>query len=306
MAVRLGFEGTRCVSVGHTVRRSVRETRASREVILALGAFGTPELLIRSGIGDPAALRMLGVPVVAPLPGVGQNLQDHPFVAGLNFRVRQRLGLQRDSGGGALLNWCGAGAARPDLQAVLAQRARVAPGGTFHYSRDAFAITPALMRPRGIGSLTVRSADPASGRRGVEIQSGFLTAQADVDALAGSLDFIMDLATTQAYAPLIAAPLLPFSFARMTRADKAAFVRENCSTLFHPCGTAAMGTGPDAVVDPALSVYGVAGLRVADASVIPVIPSCNTQAPVIAIAERAADLILSAALPGAPAMGSEH
>jgi choline dehydrogenase len=79
----------------------------------------------------------------------------------------------------------------------------------------------------------------------------------------------------------------------MTRAEKAAFVRDNCSTQFHPCGTAAMGAGPEAVVDPALNVYGVTGLRVADASVIPVIPSCNTQAPVIAIAERAADIIAS-------------
>ena len=128
----------------------------------------------------------------------------------------------------------------------------------------------------------------------MEIQSGFLTEQSDVDALVESLDFIMDLAATQAYVTLIDEPLLPVPFGRMTRAEKTTFVRGNCSTLFHPCGTAAMGTGPDAVVDPALSVYGVAGLRVADASVIPVIPSCNTQAPVIAIAERAADLILPA------------
>jgi choline dehydrogenase len=302
MAVRLGFTGTRCVSVWHTVRRSVRETRATREVILALGAFGTPELLIRSGIGDPVALRMLGLPVVCALPGVGQNLQDHPFVAGLNFRARERLGLQRDSGAGALLNWCSSGATRPDLQAILSRRAYVSPEdarlGTREPGRvgseDVFAIAPALMGPRGIGSLTLRSADPAGGQRGAEIHSGFLTEQADVAALVESLDFIMDLAASQAYVPLIAEPLLSASFGRMTRAEKAAFVRDNCSTLFHPCGTAAMGTGPDAVVGPALSVYGVAGLRVADASVIPVIPTCNTQAPVIAIAERAADLILSA------------
>ena len=210
-----------------------------------------------------------------------------------------RLGLERDSGGGALLNWCSstAGAARPDLQAVLAQRAYVGAEDARKYGHgggDVFAIAPGLMGPRGVGSLTVRSADPAAGPRGAEIHSGFLTARADVDALVEALDFIMDLAATQAYLALIAEPLLPASFGRMTRAEKAALVRGNCSTLFHPCGTAAMGTGPDAVVDPALSVYGVAGLRVADASVIPVIPSCNTQAPVIAIAERAADLILSA------------
>jgi choline dehydrogenase len=298
MALRLGFSGSRCGSVHHIVRGSVRETRAAREVILALGAFGTPELLIRSGIADPAALRALGMPVVSALPGVGQNLQDHPFVTGVNFRARDRLGLPRDSGGGALVNWCSSGASRPDLQAILAQRAYVSPEAARlgiwkrgYAGGDDFAIAPGLMSPRGVGSLTVRS--PDAGPRGTEIHSGFLTEQADVDALVEGLDFIMDLAATTSYAALIDEPLLPAPYGRMTRADKAAFVRDNCSTQYHPCGTAAMGTGPEAVVDPSLRVYGVTGLRVADASVIPVIPSCNTQAPVIAIAERAADLILS-------------
>jgi choline dehydrogenase len=300
LAVRLGFEGTRCVSVRHVAGGAVRETRASREVIVALGAFGTPELLTRSGIGDPEALRMLGVPVLSALPGVGQNLRDHPFVAGLNFRARMRMGLPRDSGGGAFLNWCSSAAARPDLQAILAQRAylspEAAPLGALkrgYAGGDVFALAPALMTPRSTGSLAVRSADPASGPRGVEIRSGFLTDQADVDALVEGLDFIMDLAATTSYAALISQPLLAVPIGRMTRAQKVAFVRDNCSTRFHPCGTAAMGTGPDAVVDPSLNVYGVAGLRVADASVIPVIPSGSTQAPVIAIAERAADLIVS-------------
>jgi choline dehydrogenase len=299
MAVGLGFRGAHCVSVRHTVRGAVRETRAAREVILALGAFGTPELLIRSGVGDPAALRRLGVPVVAALPGVGQNLQDHPFVAGLNFRARRRLGPTRDSGGGAMASWRSSGGQRADMQAFLAQRAyvphraaRLGAGQHGYAAGDVFALAPGLMLPRSVGSLSVRSADPASGPRGVEIASGLLTEQADVDALVEGLDLIMDLAATQAYAGLIAEPVLPAPVPRMTRAQKAAFVRENCSTQYHPVGTAAMGTGPDAVVDPGLLVHGITGLRVADASVIPVIPSCNTQAPVIAIAERAADLIL--------------
>ena len=295
-AVRLGFSGSRCTSVHHTVRGTVRETRAAREVILALGAFGTPELLIRSGIGDPAALRALGLPVVCALPGVGQNLQDHPFVTGINFRARERLGLPRDSGGGALLNWCSSGASRPDLQAILAQRAYVSPEAARlgiwkrgYSGGDVFAIAPGLMSPRGVGSLTVRS--PAAGPRGTEVHSGFLTEQADVDALVEGLDFIMDLAATTSYAALIDEPLLPAPYGRMTRAEKVSFVRDHCSTQYHPCGTAAMGTGPDAVVDPSLRVHGVAGLRVVDASVIPVIPAGNIQAPVVAIAERAADLI---------------
>ena len=299
LAVGLGFVGTRCVSVRHRVRGAVVQSRAAREVILALGAFGTPELLIRSGIGDPAALRALGLPVVAALPGVGRNLQDHPFVAGLNFRARQRLGLVRDSGGGAMASWRSSGAQRPDMLAFLAQRAYVTPQAARtgawkdgFAGGDVFALAPGLMLPRSVGSLTVRSADPASGPRGVEIASGFLTEQADVDALVEGLDLIMDLAATKAYAPLIAEPMLTAPLHRMSRAQKVAFVRENCSAQLHPVGTAAMGTGPTAVVDPSLRVHGVAGLRVADASVIPVIPSCNTQAPVVAIAERAADLVL--------------
>jgi len=299
LAVGLGFEGTRCVSVAHTVGGAVVQTRAAREVILTLGAFGTPELLIRSGIGDPAALRVLGLPVVAALPGVGRNLQDHPFVAGLNFRARHRLGPPRDSGGGAMANWRSSGAQRPDMQAFLAQRAYITPeaarqGGwrQGYGAGDVFALAPGLMLPRSVGSLTVRSADPASGPGGVEITSGFLAEQADVDALVEGLDRIMDLAATRAYTRLIAEPVVAAPLHRMSRAQKAEFVRQNCSTQFHPVGTAAMGTGPGAVVDPSLRVRGVTGLRVADASVIPVIPSCNTQAPVIAVAERAADLIL--------------
>jgi choline dehydrogenase len=114
-----------------------------------------------------------------------------------------------------------------------------------------------------------------------------------VDALAEAMETIMDLAATSGYAALIDRPLMPAG--RLSRADREAFVRENCATFNHACGTAAMGSGPDAVVDPALAVIGVDGLRVADASVIPVIPTGNTQAAVIAIAERAADLITGAA-----------
>jgi choline dehydrogenase len=292
-ALRLGFDGrSRCTSVFHVADGVLRETRAAREVILALGAFGTPELLIRSGIGDPAALRRLGVPVVCALTGVGRNLQDHPFVPGIHFRARRRLGMPHGNGGGAVISWCSSAAARPDLHAFLTLGVQAAAADALRdglYTGDVFTISPALMRPRGTGSLTVRSV-AASGPRAVEIRSGFLTEQADVTALSEAIDFVMDLAETRACAGLVDKPVTPP--ARLAPAEKAAFVRMSCSTLFHPCGTAAMGAGPDAVVDPSLLVYGVTGLRVVDASVIPVIPSCNPQAPVIAVAERAADLIL--------------
>jgi len=300
-AVRLGFavsppgstSRARCDSVFHTVRGTLRRTRARARVVLALGALGTPEILVRSGIGDPAQLRALGVEVAVPLPGVGGNLQDHPMIMGMNFRARRRLGLPRDNGGGAIMNWRSTHAARPDLHAFVVQGKHAYPDGAARYSLaghgNVCAISPGLMGPVGKGRLTVRDVT-RSGPAAVEIDSGFLTARADVDALVEAMDTIVDLAATAAYADIIDKPLMPAT--RLSRADKEAFVRENCATFNHPCGTAAMGTGPDAVVDPSLRVIGVDGLSIADASVIPVIPTGNTQAAVIAVAERAADLLL--------------
>jgi choline dehydrogenase len=296
-AARLGFApgpgGTRCDSVFHTVRGALRRTRARAGVVLALGALGTPELLVRSGIGDPAQLRALGVEVTAALPGVGRNLQDHPLVMGMNFRARRRLGLPRDNGGGAIMNWRSSRATRPDLHAFVVQGRHAYPDAAARHGLpgdgNVFAISPGLMGSVSKGCLTVRDAT-ASGPAAVEIDSGFLAERADVDALVEGVDAIMDLASTAAYAELIDKPLMPRS--RLSRSEKEAFVRENCASFNHPCGTAAMGAGPDAVVDAELNVIGVPGLRIADASVIPVIPSGNTQAAVIAIAERAAELIL--------------
>jgi choline dehydrogenase len=296
-AVRLGFgPGRRCDSVVHTLRGTLRRTRALTGVVLALGAFGTPELLIRSGIGDPGQLRALGVDVVADRPGVGRNLQDHPLLTGMNFRAKHRLGLTRDNGGGAVMNWCSARARRPDLHAVAIQGWHASPAAAARYglagAPDVFAISAGLTAPASRGCLTVRDVT-RSGPAAVEIDSGFLTERRDVDALIEAMDTVMDLAATAAYADVIDKPFLPPG--RLSAADKEAFIRENCSSFFHPCGTAAMGAGADAVTDPELSVIGVEGLRVADASVIPVIPTGSTQAPVIAIAERAADLILGSA-----------
>lgn len=300
-AVRLGFavspsgsrSRARCDSVFHTVRGTLRRTHARVCVVLALGALGTPEMLVRSGIGDPAQLRALGVEVAAPLPGVGRNLQDHPLIMGMNFRARRRLGMPRDNGGGAIMNWRSTGAARPDLHAFVVQGRHAYPDGAGRYGLagdgNVCAISPGLMGPVGKGRLTVRDVT-RSGPAAVEIDSGFLTVRADVDALIEAMDTIMDLAATAAYADLIDKPLMPTT--RLSKADKEAFVRENCATFNHPCGTAAMGTGPNAVVDPSLRVIGVDGLSIADASVIPVIPTGNTQAAVIAVAERAADLLL--------------
>ena len=282
-AIGLGWESRRCVSLLHSVRETLRETRARREVILALGTFGTPRLLMNSGIGDPGELRRLGIATHTALPGVGRGLQDHPLLTGMNFRSRSRLGPVRGSGWGAALNWRSSLAGRPDLQALFVQRRHADAAGP---ARDGlpgdasvFAISPALMRPRSTGYLRMHP----SGE--TEIQANLLADPQDMRALTESMDMIAALASSKAYRDLIEGPVTPAT--RLSGRDKIRFAREHCSTYFHPCGTAAIGS----VVDPDLRVVGVSGLRVADASVIPVIPGCSTQAPVVAIAERAADLI---------------
>ena len=290
MVTGLVFAGGRCVGVQHAVGGAVTETRAAREIVLTLGAIGTPRLLMLSGIGDPAELAQLGIAVHTALPGVGCNFQDHPLLKGMNFRSKQPLGPVQGNGGGAQMNWRShPGLSAPDLHAFVVQGPHAGPeiAESYDLSGEIFAISPGLMRSRSRGFLRLHGTAPDQ----IEIQPNFLADPADMDALVAAMETIMDLSETSAFREIIAAPVAPAR--RLDRAGRIAFVRQACSTFFHACGTCAMGLGVEAVVDPALRVYGVEGLRIADASVIPVIPSCNTQAPVVMIAERLAAMMRS-------------
>ena len=289
LATRLVVAHGRCTGVQHLVGDRVSETAARVEVILALGAIDTPRLLLLSGIGNAAALGGLGIETVADLPGVGANLQDHPMIRGVNFRARAPLGPIRDNGCGAVINWKSRpGLARPDLTAICFQRASAVPelAAGHDLSGDVFAIAPGLMESRSRGHLRLLDASP---RGRMEIQPNFLSHPDDLAALVTAVDFAMDLVATSAFAKLFASYLAPAR--RLNRAETIDFIRTTCSTYFHTCGTCRMGTDDDAVVDPELKVRDIEGLRIADASVIPVIPTCGTMAPTLMIAERAADFI---------------
>jgi choline dehydrogenase len=243
-----------------------------------------------SGIGDPAELKRLGVPIIAGLAGVGQNLQDHPLLMGVNFAARAPLGPLRDNGGGSIVNWkSSADLPAPDLHAFVVQGAHAGPQIMRNYTLppDCLAISPGLMRSQSRGYMRLETAAPGGA---IEIQPNFLRERSDLQALAEGLEFCMDLAATPAFAGLMARPAAPDR--RLSKRERESFVRQACDTFFHTCGTCAMGVDKQAVVDPSLRVYGIDGLRIADASVIPIIPSCNTNAPVVMIAERAADLII--------------
>jgi choline dehydrogenase len=293
LAIGLGFANHRCVSVRHVVDGQPVATRADAEIIVALGAIDTPRLLMLSGIGDPLELHRLGIEVRAALPGLGQNLQDHPLVRAVNCRAKRPLGPVRDNGGGSMVNWkTRAGLAQPNAHAfpVQGRSATAEIAEQFDLTGDVFAIGAGLMRSRSRGQLRLSGAEPGSP---IEIQPNFLAEAADLDDLVDAVGAVMEMASGRGHADWFDGFIAPAR--HRNRAEIVAFIRDACSTFFHICGTAKMGSDNMAVVDERLRVRGIDGLRIADASVIPIIPSCNTHAPVTMIGERAADFILNPA-----------
>ncbi|GAA1704172.1 FAD-dependent oxidoreductase [Microbacterium sediminicola] len=287
------LEGTTVRGIRHRVAGEVIETRAARTVLTA-GALDTPGILQRSGIGDPARLHEAGIQARHSLPGVGENFQDHALILGVNFRARADLGEVLGNGGGAMINWRSSYAsAGPDLHTVIAHGSRGddALHGKYDLSGNrVFALVPGLYGSRSVGWVRSRSADPDVP---ADFHPNYLADPTDLAAMVEALDAVHDLVATSAYADLAEGPITP-PVSMTDRAERIRFVRENIGSFFHCAGTARIGTDEDAVVDPGLRVRGLAGLWVADASVMPIIPTANTQAPTVAIAERAADLIRTA------------
>lgn len=281
--------GTRAIAVRHVVDGAVISTRGER-IVLAAGAMDTPRILQLSGIGDPDRLAAAGIGTVHPLPGVGENFQDHPLILGVNFRARADLGPVIGNGGGSMVNWRSSyAAAGPDLHTVIAHGSR--GDEVLHAAHDlsgnrVFALVPGLYGSRSVGWVRVRSGDPDAAP---DFHPNYLGDPTDLAAMVEAMDAAQDLVATSAFADLAEGPITPA--VGLSRADRELFVRQNIGSFFHGTGTARIGTDELAVVDPALRVRGLQGLWVADASVMPVIPTCNTQAPTVAIAERAAELI---------------
>jgi choline dehydrogenase len=250
----------------------------AEEVVLAAGTYASPALMMRSGIGPSAALRELDSPVVADLPGVGQNLIDHPAVSidllydGPGepvpvFQIFATFHSSLNDSGGA-----------PDLQCLVS--------GPYQGDPSKFFLGTALLKPRSRGSLTLRSIDPTAPPR---IDLGYYREPDDLDRMTEGLQRVRELGYVGAIKELSGG----VEFGPGPAVDLRSWVRKQTWTYHHPVGTCAMGVDPlaGAVVDPACRVHGIAGLRVVDASVMPDIPSANTHVPAIMVAERAAALI---------------
>jgi choline dehydrogenase-like flavoprotein len=307
-AEKITFEGKRATGV--IVKRGLtrRALTARAEVIVSQGTFGSPQLLMLSGIGPADHLRAHGLPVIHDLPGVGQNLQDHldytishhslrRDTVGLNPRGLMRLakaGLHwRKTGEGLFASPMAEGGAflrstpdqpRPDLQihfvvGIVDQHMR-----RLHLA-DGFSAHVCVLRPKSRGNVALHSANPADPPR---IDPAFLSHPDDLAVLMQGARITEAMLESPALAPWKGKRLYPHD-----GSDKGleAAIRAHADTIYHPVGTCRMGQDDMAVTDPALRVPGMQGLRVVDASVMPALIGGNTNAPTLMIAERAVDLI---------------
>ena len=281
----------RCTGVGY-VRDGAPATAAvagDGEVIVCAGAIGSPQLLLLSGIGPAADLRGPGIDPVTDLPGVGANLQDHPIVVVSYASERAWPASRYNNGEAAAALRSPLSGEVPDLH-LFPILLPVAPAGR-PAPAAGYALVAAAVAPDSRGTVTLASAAPDAAP---VIDLGFLSDERDLDRLETGLRVIRTAAAGEALAALAAAEVHPGPAV----ADRDAirdYIRATVGSYYHPAGTCRMGTGAGAVVDPQLRVRGVAGLRVADASVMPVIPNAHPNATVLAVAERAAELL------GAPA-----
>ncbi|HET9858637.1 MAG TPA: GMC family oxidoreductase N-terminal domain-containing protein [Nocardioidaceae bacterium] len=305
LATRVVVENGRAVGVAYQYGAAEEVAYADAEVILSGGTINSPQLLMLSGIGPAAHLRDVGVDVVVDLPGVGQNLHDHPAaplvwhtkdtsdLAELNTLLN--FGKAKAAGRGPLVSNVGEaggffrsrdGLAAPDLQV------HVAPSGFWDNglhepTTRKVTVAPTLISVASRGQLRLRSLDP---RWHPEIDPAYYDDAADLDAMVAGVHRLLETVSSGPLARYIDQPFMPGSVTP-SEGDIAEHLRQNTQTLYHPVGTCAMGQGEQAVVDPELRVRGLEGLRVVDASVMPVVPRGNTNAPTIMIGEKAADLI---------------
>ena len=315
---RIIVEGGRAIGVAYRQGGQSHNAHADGEVILSGGAINSPHMLLLSGIGPAGQLREHGIDVVVDLPGIGENLHDHPDVT-VKQACTEPISLHSDvqpmgklkvglrwflfkNGLGATNHYevaafvrSRAGIEHPDLQLTFLP---MAVAGEFAQSstsigQHGFMTHADMMRPTSRGRLWLRSADPFDKPRMI---FNYLQTQHDIDCMTAAVRLIRELHRQPALAKFSGAELSPGSDIE-TDADILDWLRNNIDTSFHPVSTCRMGRAGDAmaVVDPECRVIGIEGLRVVDASVMPDVVSGNTNAPTIMIAEKAADLILGRA-----------
>jgi choline dehydrogenase len=317
-AVRVVFDGKRADAVVYRHRGAEFVAHARREILLCAGSLQSPQLLQLSGVGPAPLLQAFGIPRVQELGGVGENLQDHlqarvifectrPITTNDDLRSWSRvvkMGLEYAlTRGGPMAIGINQGgifaralpdARTPDVQFHVATLSSDMAGSPTH-TFSGFTMSVCQLRPESRGHVRIRSVDPLEPPA---MQPNYLSTQHDRDTLVAGIRLARKLAATRALAPYVKAEYRPGPSAR-DDSEILDFAKATGGTIFHPSGTCKMGDmkrDATAVVDSELRVHGVSSLRVVDCSVMPTLVSGNTNIPVVMIAEKAADLILAAAL----------
>jgi choline dehydrogenase-like flavoprotein len=308
--LRVLVERGRAIGVEVAKDGRVSTIRASREVILCAGAINTPRLMLLSGMGPPDHLQSVGVSVIHELPGVGQNLSDHMDVY-LIYELKGRMGYDRYKrwdrkilagleyalfGRGPLSSniieagafwWGNPEDANPDVQFAFLPGSGVEEGVEAIASGFGCTLNACQTRPRSRGFVELRSSDPARHPR---IAPNYLSEPYDLDCMGEAVKCGMEIMQQAAISTHIARTVSP-KRAPTSKSEYQQYVRERAQRALHPSGTCKIGSDPLAVVDSELRVRGISGLRIADASVMPTVPSGNTNGPCMMVGERAADFI---------------
>lgn len=315
LATRILFEGKRAVGIEYRQNGQLFQARAAGEVVLSGGAFNSPQLLQLSGVGPGDLLRSHGIEVRHEMRGVGADLQDH-FQARFQYRCTEKITVNDTMASfarrvGAALDYAiyrkgpltiGAGyaggffktdpsLASPDVQIHFILFSADSVGQKLH-SHSGFLASVCQLRPHSRGTVHIKSADPAEAPA---IQANYMSAAFDRDVMIAGMKLTRNIMSQPAITPYVAEEITP---GPQTQSDEALlnFAREKGTTVFHPVSTCRMGPDVNSVVDERLRVRGLEGLRVADGSIMPTLVSGNTNAAIVMIGEKCADMMLRDAM----------
>ena len=304
-ATKLLFENKRCVGVAYQQNGEIKTARANQEVILAAGAIQSPKLLMLSGIGNPEHLQQFDIPVVVDLPGVGENFHDHPLMIGPMGMMSEPGADPKENMTESALFWGSQpNLTVPDLEICLVHRA---PFGEGFFENVIERVQtnqpipsvaqlvdpriilslPGLVRPLSRGWIRLASGDPMANPL---INPNYGAEKVDIDRIVTMVKIAREIYQTKAFAALGLTEINPGPDVKTDR-ELRTWVVNNLGSYYHFVGSCKMGIDNLAVVDPSLKVYGVEGLRVADGSIIPTIPSANPHTSIVMIGEKVADLI---------------
>ena len=311
LAQRIVFNGKRAEAVQYRKKGSLRTARARKEILVCSGAYNSPQLLQLSGVGPAELLRKHGIDIVLDAPGVGHDLQDHmqvrvvmrctqrmtlndiinsparKILAGLRYAAFRTGPLSIAAGTSGAFFKTNPRLATPDIQIHFLPFSTDKMGEKLHLF-SGFTASVCQLRPESRGSLRIRSADPAAPP---EIRINYLSTEVDRTTNVEGLKMLRKILHAPALRPYVVDEVDP-GIKVSTDAELLNYCRERGSTIYHPTSTCRMGSDPLAVVDQRLRVRGLEGLRVVDASIMPDLVSGNTNAAIIMIAEKAADMVL--------------